>query len=63
MLQMTTAKLTSDLKMDSVKKFTDKLKQFDLINKETIETIEHIRALKLNLIDEVNRRTELKNIN
>lgn len=59
---MTIAKLTKDLKMDAVQEFTDKIKQFDSINQEIFETFEHIRSLKSNLIDEVNKRSQLNNI-
>lgn len=59
---ITTSKLTSDLRMDKVQEFSDKVKQFDLVNKEIVETIEHIRLLKTNLIEEMGRRADLKNI-
>ena len=59
---MTTSLLASDLRTDSVQEFTDKLKQFDVVNKEVFETIASIFALKSSLVDELNRRTELKNI-
>lgn len=61
-LHMTTSLLASDLKTDSVQEFSDKIKQFDVVNKEVFETIASIRTLKSALVDEVNRRTELKNI-
>lgn len=61
-LHMTTSLLASDLKTDRVQEFSEKIKQFDVVNKEIFETIANIRTLKSTLVDEVNRRTQLKNI-
>lgn len=59
---MTAGLLATDLRTDSVQEFAEKIKTFDAVNKEIGDTIANIRALKSNLVDEVNRRTELKNI-
>ena len=59
---MTASLLASDLRTDSVQEFAEKLKQFDAVNKEIFETIASICTLKTNLVDEVNKRTELRNI-
>lgn len=59
---MTVSLLATDLGTDSVQEFTEKIKKFDAVNKEIFETIASICILKSNLVDEVNKRTELRNI-
>lgn len=62
MLALTTTKLISDLKMDTIQEFSDKIRQFELVNNDINETIQNICILKSNLMNEVDRRVELKNI-
>ena len=48
--------------MDTVQEFSNKLKQFDLVNKDVYDTIGQIRNLKSNLINEIDKRIEFKNV-